>query len=234
MSAAAAAAMSRGVDRRVAGSSVERMPPSLSVSGPAFPTVAPAGKIADDARRTRATSSEGGPVRVIQVAQRAENLDRAAEFYSALLGTRPLAVFDPPGLLFFNLDGVRLLLERGAPPSLIYLDVPDVRRLMNELEARGVEVVAAPAGDLPPRGFEAGPRGNGRMDGFHQGQRRQHGGTGQPAAGRRAAGIEQTFRRPCWWRSLRRRPEGRRRQSGPSLSTRCPTGASAAHGGWQE
>lgn len=83
-------------------------------------------------------------MRLIQVAQRAEDLDRAAAFYSALLGTAPQAVFDPPGLLFFDLGGVRFLLERGAPPSLIYLEVPDIRALMPELEARGVEVVAAP------------------------------------------------------------------------------------------
>ena len=105
-------------------------------------------------------------MRVIQVAQRAENLDRAAEFYSALLGTRPLAVFDPPGLLFFNLDGVRLLLERGAPPSLIYLDVPDVRRLMNELEARGVEVVAAPQVIFRPADSRLGPAGTDEWMGF--------------------------------------------------------------------
>ena len=68
----------------------------------------------------------------------------AAEFYAALLGTAPAAVFDPPGLLFFDLDGVRLLLDRGAPSSLFYLNVPDVRQHVAELAARGVEVVAAP------------------------------------------------------------------------------------------
>ena len=83
-------------------------------------------------------------MKLVQIAQHAENLDRAAEFYSALLGSDPAAVFDPPGLLFFDLDGVRLLLERGAPSSLIYLNVTDVRSSVAELEARGVEVVGAP------------------------------------------------------------------------------------------
>jgi len=87
---------------------------------------------------------EGGLVKVTQIAQHAEDLERAAGFYSTLLGAAPAAVFDPPGLLFFDLDGVRLLLERGAPSSLIYLNVPDVRSLVAELEARGVEVVGAP------------------------------------------------------------------------------------------
>jgi methylmalonyl-CoA/ethylmalonyl-CoA epimerase len=83
-------------------------------------------------------------VKLTQIAQHAEDLDRAADFYSTLLGSAPAAVFDPPGLLFFDLDGVRLLLERGAPSSLIYLSVTDVRSSVAELEARGVEVVGAP------------------------------------------------------------------------------------------
>ena len=81
-------------------------------------------------------------MRLAQVAQHASNLRRAAEFYSALLGTEARALFDPPGLLFFDLDGVRLLLEAGAPSSLLYLSVPDVRISVEELRARGVEIVA--------------------------------------------------------------------------------------------
>lgn len=83
-------------------------------------------------------------MKLTQIAQHAEDLDRAAEFYTALLGSAPAAVFDPPGLLFFDLDGVRLLLERGAPSSMIYLSVPDVQQRVAELESRGVEVVGAP------------------------------------------------------------------------------------------
>ena len=83
-------------------------------------------------------------MKLTQIAQHADDLNRAAGFYSALLGSPPAAVFDPPGLLFFDLDGVRLLLERGAPPSMIYLNVPDVRLFVAELEGRGVEVVGSP------------------------------------------------------------------------------------------
>ena len=61
----------------------------------------------------------GGTVRLIQVAQKAHDLQRAAEFYSQLLGVQPAAIYDPPGLLFFDLKGVRLLLERGAPSSVL-------------------------------------------------------------------------------------------------------------------
>ncbi|VXB33805.1 Glyoxalase/Bleomycin resistance /Dioxygenase superfamily protein [Arthrobacter sp. 9AX] len=83
-------------------------------------------------------------MRLIQVAQYADDLERAARFYSELLAVQPTAVFDPPGLLFFDLDGLRLLLERGAPRALLYLEVPDVRKSVRELRGRGVEVVAEP------------------------------------------------------------------------------------------
>lgn len=52
-----------------------------------------------------------------QIAQHADDLDRAERFYTDLLGTGPTGRFDPPGLLFFSLGSTRLLLERGAPPA---------------------------------------------------------------------------------------------------------------------
>lgn len=82
---------------------------------------------------------------LVQVAQHAEDLDRAASFYERLLGAPPLARFDPPGLLFFALgDGTRLLLDRGAPSALLYLRVPDVRQRVEELRGDGVLVDSEP------------------------------------------------------------------------------------------
>ena len=50
-----------------------------------------------------------------QVAQHADDLDRATAFYRDVVGLRHLATFEPPGLVFFDLgDGTRLLLEGGA------------------------------------------------------------------------------------------------------------------------
>ena len=83
-------------------------------------------------------------MRLVQVAQHAEDLDRAERFYARLLGIAPAARFDPPGLLFFDLDGVRLLLDAAAPSALIYLHVPDVRVTVDELRGEGVEVVGEP------------------------------------------------------------------------------------------
>jgi methylmalonyl-CoA/ethylmalonyl-CoA epimerase len=80
---------------------------------------------------------------LVQVALRATDLDRAAAFYSDLLGAEPTGRFDPPGLLFFDLDGTRLLLDANAPSSMLYLEVDDVRTKVEELRER-VAVVTEP------------------------------------------------------------------------------------------
>jgi methylmalonyl-CoA/ethylmalonyl-CoA epimerase len=82
--------------------------------------------------------------RIVQIAQHADDLDRAAAFYEQLLGQPPTARFDPPGLLFFTLGGTRLLLEGGAPPATIYLEVDDVRSSIESLRARGVTIEGEP------------------------------------------------------------------------------------------
>lgn len=81
---------------------------------------------------------------IVQVAQRATDLDRAEDFYRRLLGVEPAARFDPPGLLFFVVDGVRLLLEPGAPSSLLYLRTDDLDARVAALEAEGVRITAPP------------------------------------------------------------------------------------------
>jgi methylmalonyl-CoA/ethylmalonyl-CoA epimerase len=83
-------------------------------------------------------------MRLVQVAQRAQDLDRAAAFYTDLLGVEPAARFEPPGLVFFTLDGVRLLLDRGAPSALVYLSMPDVRATVERLRAKGIEIDTEP------------------------------------------------------------------------------------------
>ncbi|MFF1632654.1 VOC family protein [Leifsonia sp. NPDC058248] len=81
---------------------------------------------------------------ILQVAQHADDLDRAAAFYEMLLGGAPAARFDPPGLLFFNVGISRLLLERDAPSALIYLQVDNVQSTLERLRAAGVPVVGEP------------------------------------------------------------------------------------------
>jgi methylmalonyl-CoA/ethylmalonyl-CoA epimerase len=83
-------------------------------------------------------------VALVQVAQRAEDLDRATRFYTELLGHGPAATYDPPGLVFFDVDGVRLLLETRAPSALLYLRVGALDAEVARLEALGVEVTGRP------------------------------------------------------------------------------------------
>lgn len=83
-------------------------------------------------------------MRMLQIAQHAEDLDRAAAWYQKVLGAPPAAKFDPPGLLFFQLDNVRLLLEGAAPSALLYLQVPDVRTTVEALRADGITIDTEP------------------------------------------------------------------------------------------
>ncbi|MEY4742967.1 MAG: hypothetical protein RIR34_306 [Actinomycetota bacterium] len=87
-----------------------------------------------------------------QVAQRIENLDRAIAFYNQILNLEPIAVFNPPGFAFYNLDGVRLFLDINAPTSLIYLQVDDVETKVAELRALGIKVLNEPHVVFPDEG----------------------------------------------------------------------------------
>lgn len=81
---------------------------------------------------------------LVQMAQRATDLSRAAAFYSMLLGREPAARFEPPGLLFFDLDGTRLLLDVNAPSALLYLRVDDLEAEVARLADAGVAINTAP------------------------------------------------------------------------------------------
>jgi methylmalonyl-CoA/ethylmalonyl-CoA epimerase len=83
-------------------------------------------------------------VQLVQIAQHAEDLDRAARFYTELLGSGPVARYDPPGLLFFDLGGVRLLLDAAAPSALLYYPVPDIDAAVERLRAGGATVETEP------------------------------------------------------------------------------------------
>lgn len=83
-------------------------------------------------------------MKLIQVAQRADDLDRAQQFYTELLGVEPTGRFDPPGLLFFDLDGTRLLLERGAPAATLYLGMPHLHERIEQLRDAGVTIDTEP------------------------------------------------------------------------------------------
>ena len=70
-----------------------------------------------------------------------DDLQRAIDFYRDVLGMAFL--FDVPGMGFFSLGDVRLMLgerEEGAPAhgSILYYGVENIRSATDELKARGV------------------------------------------------------------------------------------------------
>jgi methylmalonyl-CoA/ethylmalonyl-CoA epimerase len=78
---------------------------------------------------------------LVQVAQHVEDLDRAVAFYEDLLGKKAAAIYTPPGIAFFFLDGTRLKLDATSASSELYLAVDDVEFSVDELKQRGVEIL---------------------------------------------------------------------------------------------
>jgi len=104
-------------------------------------------------------------MRLVQVALRATDLDRAAAFWADLLGSAPTGRFEPPGLLFFDLEGTRLLLDGNAPSSMLYLEVADLRATLQRLGDR-VEVVSEPHPIFEHRDDALGPEGTTEWQAF--------------------------------------------------------------------
>lgn len=80
-----------------------------------------------------------------QVARTVTNVEQARDWYRDILGLPELYAF--PGLAFFDLGGVRLMLTEdgdGSQESILYLRVPDIHASKEELESRGVKFKYAP------------------------------------------------------------------------------------------
>lgn len=105
-------------------------------------------------------------MRLLQVAQRVEDLDRAATFYTALTGTRPAARFDPPGLVFFDLDGVRLLLDRATPSAMVYLEVDDIDAAIARAREAGANIETEPHAIFTHEDDSLGRRGTQEWQAF--------------------------------------------------------------------
>jgi catechol 2,3-dioxygenase-like lactoylglutathione lyase family enzyme len=84
------------------------------------------------------------PIRIHQMAMFARDLDEAIAFYRDQLGATYLAKFDPPGLVFFDFSGTRLLLEKTASKGSIYFRVDDIESAYTELLDKGVKFIAEP------------------------------------------------------------------------------------------
>ena len=79
-----------------------------------------------------------------QIAVFAKDLDEAITFYRDILGATYITRFDPPGLVFFDFGGTRLLLEKTGPKASVYFRVDDIHSAHEELKTRGIKFIADP------------------------------------------------------------------------------------------
>jgi methylmalonyl-CoA/ethylmalonyl-CoA epimerase len=85
-----------------------------------------------------------------QIAVNAHDIERAVEFYRDKLGMKHLFTV-PPGLAFFDCNGIRLMLSLPATPefdhpsSIIYFNVDDIHKACETLSTRGVQFEEQPA-----------------------------------------------------------------------------------------
>jgi methylmalonyl-CoA/ethylmalonyl-CoA epimerase len=87
---------------------------------------------------------------LMQIAVVVQDLDRALAFYRDTLGLQFLFQA-PPGLAFFNVGGVRLMLDKPSEPlpagvgtSILYYGVDDIQAAESTLTARGVRFEEKP------------------------------------------------------------------------------------------
>ena len=85
-----------------------------------------------------------------QIAIGVSDIDIATEFYRDTLGMRFL-FSAPPGMSFFDCDGVRLMLtlpeqgrDESKSSSVIYYTVEDVQQATETLKSRGVRFIGEP------------------------------------------------------------------------------------------
>jgi methylmalonyl-CoA/ethylmalonyl-CoA epimerase len=97
-----------------------------------------------------AGTNEFGLSTIEQIAVKAHDIERAADFYRDKLGMKHLFSV-PPNLAFFDCDGIRLMLSLPAKPefdhpsSIIYFKVEDIQVAFATLSERGVKFEEPPA-----------------------------------------------------------------------------------------
>jgi methylmalonyl-CoA/ethylmalonyl-CoA epimerase len=85
-----------------------------------------------------------GIARIGQIQMRADDVERAADFYKNVLGLR-LLFKAPPGLAFFDCGGVRLMIDRPEKPefdhpgSILYFSVADIQAAHARLKEKSVK-----------------------------------------------------------------------------------------------
>lgn len=90
-----------------------------------------------------ATATGIGITGLGQIQMRAHDVERAARFYQEVLGLK-LLFKAPPNLAFFDIGGVRLMIDKPEKPefdhpgSILYFSVPDIRAAHAQLKENGV------------------------------------------------------------------------------------------------
>ena len=88
-----------------------------------------------------------GLTEVGQIAVTVEDVERATAFYRDVLGV-PFLFDAPPGLAFFDLGGIRLMLSRpegvGPSASTLYFRAADIQACYETLLSHGVEFLGEP------------------------------------------------------------------------------------------
>jgi catechol 2,3-dioxygenase-like lactoylglutathione lyase family enzyme len=105
---------------------------------------------------------------VHQIALPSADLERSIAFYRDTLGASLIAAFTPPGLAFFRLGDVRLLLDHAAVASgglavggaIVYLRVSDIAATYETLRARGLVFQGRPERVHRDEPGTFGPPGN--------------------------------------------------------------------------
>ena len=81
-----------------------------------------------------------------QIGIMVQDLEAATAFYRDQLGVKHL--FTAPGMAFFDLGGLRLMLGQSTPDyppcTYLYYKVSDIESAAQTLQARGVKMIEAP------------------------------------------------------------------------------------------
>jgi methylmalonyl-CoA/ethylmalonyl-CoA epimerase len=104
--------------------------------------------------------------KIRQVAVGANDLDASIAFYRDKLGARFIAKYEPPGLAFFDFDGTRLLLERGASNATLYFWVDDIDAAWQEMKDNGIAFEGEPHMIFKDEAGAFGPAGEGEWMAF--------------------------------------------------------------------
>ena len=85
-----------------------------------------------------------GAVRQVALSS-GRDLDATLNFWRDVLGLSVHARYDPPGIAFIMVEGVRLFFTDGVPPGTVYLDISDLQIFHETANAAGVPFTAAPS-----------------------------------------------------------------------------------------